>query len=93
MVAGSRRLEDPMPDDEMSELTPPEPTFTVRASEELKSEATGGCSGRGRLALRSSIMSCLEAIVEGLCLLRGVSEVVVGWGCCVVGVEVWMEST
>ena len=45
-VAGSRR-------------PPPDPTLTVCSSADFQSDATGGSSGRGSLALRSSMISRL----------------------------------
>ena len=48
-VAGSRSASLPFPVD-MSLEIPPEPTLTLVASAEFQSEATGGSSGRGRLA-------------------------------------------
>ena len=50
----------------MSLWVPPEPTLTVLASAEFQSEATGGCSGSGRLALRSSMISDLGLLFESM---------------------------
>ncbi|KAL2274064.1 hypothetical protein FJTKL_03681 [Diaporthe vaccinii] len=50
LVAGSRRpAVEPAPVEMSLATSRPEPTLTLRASAEFQSDATGGCSGRGRL--------------------------------------------
>ena len=46
------------PDNEPS--SPPEPTLMFLASLEFQSLAVGGCSGKGKLALRSSTSLALS---------------------------------
>jgi hypothetical protein len=66
-VAGERRE----PPDEMPDSTAPDPALFA-AEAELKSEATGGCSGRGRLDWRSLTRS-------GFAFM---STCVLVWPCC-----------
>lgn len=58
-VAGSLNPDDAASPVEMSLETRLEPTLTLRASAEFQSDAVGGSSGRGRLALTASMRPAL----------------------------------
>lgn len=61
-VAGPRKALLPSPDTASS--TRPEPTLTLRWSMDSQSLATGGCSGKGRLAWACSICSGLLVLLS-----------------------------
>lgn len=69
-VAGSLKPVEEASPIEISSCRSPAITLTVRASAEFQSEATGGSSGRGRLAclsaMRPSLLCCPDILM--LCL-------------------------
>ncbi|KAG9252067.1 uncharacterized protein F5Z01DRAFT_248046 [Emericellopsis atlantica] len=92
LLAGSRRpaLEASLVPMLASASERPEPTLTVLASADCQSEVAGGCSGRGRLALRSSmvwsfdwVMSGAKAISRVLHLRKDADENSLAVVCCV----------